>query len=197
MPRTKEQYDQIRRGRREQIMSTAMELFAREGFGHISISTLAKEAGISKGLMYNYFSSKEELLKELLEDGIEQIMKSLDPNRDGILTAEEFEIFIRKTFRLMHDKREFFTKFFSIIIQPNVKVLLQGSILVSFTEQYFEMFTGYFATQGYDDPLLEVFELSVMIEGFGIMMMYYDDLTDIPPELYKKYEERIIQKYTR
>ena len=59
------------------------------------------------------------------------------------------------------------------------------------------MLSGYFATQGYDDPLLEVFELSVMIEGFGIMMMYYDDLTDIPPELYKKYEERIIQKYTR
>lgn len=178
-------------------MSTALEMFAREGYGHVSIAALSQRAGISKGLMYNYFSGKEELLKEILNEGIEQVMTSLDPNRDGILTEEEFELFIRKTFQLMHDKRAFFTKFFSMIIQPNVKALLKESSLVRFMEQYFGMFTRYFSEQGYEDPLLEMFELSVILEGFGIMMIYYDDLSDLPPELYKKYEERIIHKYTK
>jgi len=59
------------------------------------------------------------------------------------------------------------------------------------------MFTKYFTEQGYQDPQLELFELSVILEGFGIMMLYYDDLIDLPPELYKKYEERIIYKYSR
>jgi AcrR family transcriptional regulator len=197
MPRTKEQYEQIRKNRKRQIMSTALEMFASEGYGHVSIAALSRRAGISKGLMYNYFPGKEHLLKEILNEGIEQIMNSLDPNQDGILTTEEFEHFIRRTFQLMHDKRAFFTKFFSLIIQPNVKSLLKDSLLVSFTEQYFVMFTKYFTEQGYQDPQLELFELSVILEGFGIMMLYYDDLIDLPPELYKKYEERIIYKYTR
>jgi AcrR family transcriptional regulator len=197
MPRTKEQYEQIRKDRREQIMATALEMFAREGYGHVSIATLAQRAGISKGLMYNYFEGKEELLKEILNEGIEQIMTSLDPNRDGILTEAEFEMFIRKTFQLMHDKRAFFSKFFSMIIQPNVKAMLKESSLVGFMEQYLSMFIHYFAERGYEDPMLEMFELFVIIEGFGIMMIYYDDLSDLPPELYRKYEERIIHKYTR
>lgn len=197
MPRTKKQYEQIRKDRRSQIMSTALEMFAREGYGHVSIAALSQGAGISKGLMYNYFSGKEELLKEILNEGIEQIMTSLDPNRDGILTTNEFELFIRKTFLLMHEKRAFFTKFFSIIIQPNVKAFLKESSLVQFMEQYFDMFNRYFFEQGYEDPMLEIFELSVILEGFGLMMIYYDDLADLPPELYQKYEERIINKYTR
>lgn len=178
-------------------MTTALEMFAREGYGHVSIAALARRAGISKGLMYNYFTGKEALLKEILNEGIEQIMTSLDPNRDGVLTEAEFELFIRKTFQLMHEKRVFFSKFFSMIIQPNVKAFLKESSLVGFMEQYFEMFINYFAAQGCEDPMLEMFELSVIIEGFGIMMLYYDDLADLPPELYKKYEERIIHKYTR
>jgi AcrR family transcriptional regulator len=196
MPKTKEQYEQIRKDRKSQIMATALEMFAEEGYGHVSIAALSRRAGISKGLMYNYFPGKEELLKEILNEGIEQIMTSLDPNRDGILTTEEFEHFIHRTFQLMHDKRAFFTKFFSLIIQPNVKVLLKESSLVPFTEQYFTMFTKFFAEHGYKDPQLELFELSVILEGFGIMMLYYDDLIDLPPKLYKKYEERIIHKYT-
>lgn len=197
MPRTKKQYEQIRKDRRSQIMSTALEMFASEGYGHVSIAALSQGAGISKGLMYNYFSGKDELLKEILNEGIEQIMTSLDPNRDGILTTNEFELFIRKTFQLMHEKRTFFTKFFSIIIQPNVKAFLKESSLVQFMEQYFDMFNRYFSEQGYEDPMLEIFELSVILEGFGLMMIYYDDLADLPPELYQKYEERIINKYTR
>jgi len=197
MPRTKEQYEQIRKDRRSQIMSTALEMFAREGYGHVSIAALSQGAGISKGLMYNYFSGKDELLKEILNEGIEQIMISLDPNHDGILTTQEFELFIRKTFQLMHEKRAFFTKFFNIIIQPNVKAFLKESSLVQFMEQYFDMFNRYFSERGYEDPMLEIFELSVIIEGFGLMMIYYDELVDLPPELYQRYEERIINKYTR
>ncbi len=178
-------------------MSTALEMFAMEGYGHVSIAALSQRAGISKGLMYNYFPSKEELLKEILNEGIQQIMTSLDPNRDGILTTEEFEHFLRRTFQLMHEKRAFFTKFFSMIIQPNVKAYLKDSSLVPFMESYFRMFTTYFAKLGYQDPWLELFEISVNLEGFGIMMLYYDDLIDLSPELFKKYEERIIQKYKR
>jgi len=197
MPRTKEQYKEIRSERKSLIMRTALELFAREGYGHVSISMLSKKAGISKGLMYNYFPGKEALLKEILKEGVAEVKKSLDPDHDGVLTTSEFELFIRRTFQLMRDNREFYTTFFGLVVQPNVKALLKESAFVSFMDSYFGLFEAYFSEMGFEDPLLEVFQLSVSLEGFGIMMMYYDDLTDIPEELFRKYEERIIATYTK
>ena len=52
--------------RKEQIMKTALKLFAQKGFFNTTISDIAKEMGMSVGNMYNYFPSKESLAKELL-----------------------------------------------------------------------------------------------------------------------------------
>ncbi|MDR1653742.1 MAG: TetR/AcrR family transcriptional regulator, partial [Prevotellaceae bacterium] len=68
MPRTKEQYEKIRNEKRQLIKQTALSLFADKGYDATSISEIAKKAGISKGLMYNYFTSKEELLQIIWDD---------------------------------------------------------------------------------------------------------------------------------
>ena len=64
-PRTSEQFEDIRESKRRRIMDAAIDCFATTGYHAVSISDLAKHAGISKGLMYNYFSSKDELLKSI------------------------------------------------------------------------------------------------------------------------------------
>ena len=64
-PRTKEQFDEIRTGSKARIMQAALEVFSEEGFDKASISKIAGRAGVSKGLMYNYFKSKEELIKTI------------------------------------------------------------------------------------------------------------------------------------
>ena len=48
------------------IYDASLELFAKQGFQSTSISQIAKKAGISKGLIYNYFDSKVDLLKGLM-----------------------------------------------------------------------------------------------------------------------------------
>ncbi len=196
MPRTPEQFKEIRKDRKEQIMKSALLLFAKEGYGHVSIASLAKHAGISKGLMYNYFESKEELLKSVIDFSMTEILDYFDPNKDGILTQDEFELFIRNTFRLMREEREFYTLFFGLIIQPNVIEHFKNSSVISFFQQYFVMFESYFREQGFEDPLLEVLNLSIIIEGMGMVMVFYDDLAELPKDLFAKFEERIISTYT-
>ena len=46
---------------RRRILSAAMEEFSRKGYEGASLSTLCAEKEISKGLIYHYFSGKEEL----------------------------------------------------------------------------------------------------------------------------------------
>lgn len=67
-PRKKEDNESIREERRKSILEVALRLFANKGYESTSISQLAKEAGISKGLIYTYFESKEALLKSLVLD---------------------------------------------------------------------------------------------------------------------------------
>ncbi|MGC8667122.1 MAG: TetR/AcrR family transcriptional regulator [Chthonomonadales bacterium] len=49
--------------RREQILDAAVKLFAEKGYAGASIRDLAREIGVTEGLLYHYFSSKEQLLE--------------------------------------------------------------------------------------------------------------------------------------
>ena len=52
---------------REQLLTAAQDILQAEGPGALSIRRLAKELGISAGVVYNYFPSKGELLLALTE----------------------------------------------------------------------------------------------------------------------------------
>ena len=53
--------------RREQLLSTAMALFAEQGFAATSTRRIAEAAGVAEGLLFHYFATKEALLLELAE----------------------------------------------------------------------------------------------------------------------------------
>jgi AcrR family transcriptional regulator len=57
--------------RREQILKTALTLFAAQGFDATSTRQIAKVAGIAEGLIFHYFPTKASLLTAILEDRLE------------------------------------------------------------------------------------------------------------------------------
>lgn len=67
MPRTKAQFQQVRDESRQRILDAAFSLFARKGFEGTSVRDIAEEAGISTGLLYNYFSDKESMADAILK----------------------------------------------------------------------------------------------------------------------------------
>ncbi|HZG13661.1 MAG TPA: helix-turn-helix domain-containing protein [Candidatus Bathyarchaeia archaeon] len=66
-PLSDEQLSQIRDERKEQIMEAALHVFSRRGISGTKMSMIAAEAGISHGLLYHYFKSKDELFTELVQ----------------------------------------------------------------------------------------------------------------------------------
>jgi AcrR family transcriptional regulator len=53
--------------RREQILDAAMKVFAEKGFARTTNKDIAREAGITAGLIYHYFDSKEAVFKAIIE----------------------------------------------------------------------------------------------------------------------------------
>ncbi len=55
-------------GKRRQILDGACRVFLGQGFDAASMGTIAREAGVSKGTLYVYFKSKEELFEAIVEE---------------------------------------------------------------------------------------------------------------------------------
>ena len=50
-----------------------------------------------KDLMYNYFEKKEELISVIIDRSMDEISQYFDPDKDGIFTEDEFELFIESS----------------------------------------------------------------------------------------------------
>ncbi|HON17384.1 MAG TPA: TetR/AcrR family transcriptional regulator [Spirochaetota bacterium] len=68
----------LKEARREQILKAAEKVFSEKGFQNSTISDVAKETGVSDTTIYEYFSSKEDLLFSIPRDGIELSKQMLD-----------------------------------------------------------------------------------------------------------------------
>ena len=90
MPKTPKQFEDMRSERRVSILEAALHVFAEEGYHSASISKISKYAKISKGLLYNYFESKEDLLKILIGSLIDDEIKMLNSILEKQLTEVSF-----------------------------------------------------------------------------------------------------------
>ncbi len=73
-PHTKHSPDERDRGperKRQRLLKAASSCFARLGFAKATVDEIARTAGISKGLVYVHFSSKEELLEAVLQETLD------------------------------------------------------------------------------------------------------------------------------
>ena len=68
-PRSDEQFEAMRQQTIDKINGSALKLFSEFGYKNTSVAAIAKEAGISKGLIYNYYKSKEDVLVGVLGSG--------------------------------------------------------------------------------------------------------------------------------
>jgi len=69
--------DKKNRPRFESILDIAAKIFREKGYHHANISDIAREAGLLKGSLYYYISSKEELLYEVVMGGLDLYIASL------------------------------------------------------------------------------------------------------------------------
>ena len=63
--------------RRRQLLERATELFATHGYDELTMAAIAREAGVSKPLLYHYFPNKRDLFEAVLAQGAEEHLARL------------------------------------------------------------------------------------------------------------------------
>src|SRR5262245_36311039 len=73
---------------RKQLMTAAIDCFARLGYQGTTIDRIARDAGVTKGAVYYHFKDKEELLFQALKDRIggfeRQVLHEVTPGPDAV-----------------------------------------------------------------------------------------------------------------
>jgi AcrR family transcriptional regulator len=68
--------------RREQLLASGARLLAERPYDEVSIEEIARAAGVSKGLLYHYFPTKQEFLIAAIERGQEELAELTAPDPD-------------------------------------------------------------------------------------------------------------------
>ena len=73
----------------EKIHNTALSLFISQGFAVVSMSMIAKQAGVNKATIYHYYSSKQELYNTIFAKSLDTFLshckvKSSSPTLDKL-----------------------------------------------------------------------------------------------------------------
>jgi len=105
--RNKELNEQTKDERREQILSQALLLFATKGLAATKISDIAAAVGMSQGLFYHYYRSKEDVFVELISCAFARMnTAALELERLPLPPCEKIRLAVEKLFQGLQDNED-------------------------------------------------------------------------------------------
>jgi TetR/AcrR family fatty acid metabolism transcriptional regulator len=76
--------------KRRRILDAAVRAFARKGYHACRVGEIASEAGVAYGLVYHYFTSKDEILETIFRETWTQMLAAIEAvEEDGVPAAEQ------------------------------------------------------------------------------------------------------------
>jgi AcrR family transcriptional regulator len=163
-PRTPEQNERVRAASRARIMEAALELFARDGYERTSVKTIARAAGISQGLLYNYFESKDALLRALFEASMEDVGASFAAADAEPDPTRRIERLVRGAFEIVRQNQAFWRLSYGVRMQAAVLEGIGGAI-PAWTATIHQTLERYLRDAGVPDAAVEAAILFALIDG--------------------------------
>jgi AcrR family transcriptional regulator len=172
MPRTPAENDRIRRETTERILTTALSLFCKTGYYATSIEAIAKLAQISKGLLYHYFRSKEEVLGALVDRRIEEVLVVMNAAKRKRTPAAQIRHIVEGALADVQRQPEVFRFYLNLFSQPGLEPSVASASQKLMDEQarQFEVQTTMFEKLGIENPRVRSLYFSSTLQG--IMLMY-------------------------
>lgn len=174
---------------RKKIIDSALKLFGTNGFSNTSISQIAKDAGISKGLMYNYFESKDELLEQVILETVESMQGMYlaffeeKDARQMLLKMIDFTVDFLKT------EKEFNVLMTSLGLQKESHPIIK-KIAIEKINQLMPMILSKMTDAGIPDAENEIYIIGAVMDGMAVQYLTTEDevhLMKVSNALKKKY----------
>lgn len=175
-PKSKKQFEEIRHRSVAAIKEAALELFAQRGYHNTSISQISKAAGISKGLLYNYFASKEALLEAIIWEAVDLtealMVKKLETTEDAF---EQLRGITEASAQMVAANLHYWKLLTSLAFQTDILQSMQASLQQKQREAM-TLFEDVFRRLGLAEPGKEAWLYSASLDG---IMLHYMEMADL------------------
>lgn len=156
--------------KKDKILQSALHLFAAHGFAKTSTSKIAKQAGVSEGLIFRHFKNKEGLLHSLNKRGEEKTKALFRP----IIFESNPEIIIQKVIDLVIDIRENEEIYQVWKLEYKTKWAMEEYGAHKMEPLRFAL-TSAFQKLGYKKPKQESLWLIIQLDGLVTRLYLQDD----------------------
>lgn len=112
--------------RRAQLLELGTELFTKHSYDELSMAAIAREAGISKALLYHYFPSKDDYFKATLAEAAAELAMRTLPD-ESLTPLEQLRHSTRAFVEWVGERRQAYVKLLeSAGSVPEVRELIAG-----------------------------------------------------------------------
>ena len=189
MPRTKKQNEAIREATRAKIIASAMTLFAQKGYATTNMRQVAQKAGVSTGLTYHYFNSKESLLQAVFDECMQKLGDALTPALLISMPNQRLLALLEIVFTQLEEDKDFWALFHMLRTQPaSAEFLKEG--LIFHTTHLRTAFMTTLQEMDWPNPELESYFIYSLIEG--TIQQYLLDPDNYPLQIVV---DRILEPY--
>jgi AcrR family transcriptional regulator len=163
-PRSDAVNDRLREESRRAIVEHALRLFGANGYDRTSMKAIAEAAGMSPGLIYHYFESKERLLHALFEESMADVRASFAEADAAPTPNDRIAALVRASFRILRGNLAFWRLSYGARMQGAVLDAL-GDRMPAWTTQIVDTLARYFREAGAPRPEVEAAILFALIDG--------------------------------
>lgn len=166
---------------RKELLTKCFDLFAKRGYGSLTMRQIAKEIGVSTGTLYHYFPGKEELFVQLIEEITERdILRATDKIKDRSIETTKERILALGQF--LKDNEDYFQKQTFLFINFFQQPLEQQQLIEAVKRSY----------KRYQEEIMKFLDiedraianhLSCLIDGLLLQQTFSPELVSISEQM--------------
>ncbi|MDF1502229.1 TetR/AcrR family transcriptional regulator [Roseisolibacter sp. H3M3-2] len=131
-PRSDAEFERLRVESRDRIERAALRVFAERGLEAATVREIAREAGVSQGLLYNYYPGKQELLAALFRRGMRDVDASLAAGAPDAAAGGDGAAALRRfaagAMAIVREHLDYWRISYMLRWQPGVPEALRGEL---------------------------------------------------------------------
>ena len=154
------------RGRtRKAILSSSLELFAKQGYSATTADQIAKKAKVSKGLIFSHFDTKQDILFAIVDEQFDRIIKN-NLNADRTKTPKERLVsFVDATVDLIKSDPLLVRLSLQLNLDDGYRKLMKNKKTKEYLDLFLSQMKTVFTELGSTKPELDSFIMMFLFDG--------------------------------
>ncbi|KNY25674.1 TetR/AcrR family transcriptional regulator [Pseudobacteroides cellulosolvens] len=177
MPRNKEKNENLTKTRKEEILRTAIKKFSEKGYQGTNVSEIAKELGVSQGMIFWYFETKERLFQAafLYEFKVIKLAAANVIQDSSFTPLERLRKLISEMIKVYYERKEGCMLILQMLSNTDMQQILSIDIINVYNELYSEL-ELLFREAGAANPELKARNFVALLDGFMIQIILGFDI---------------------